>query len=477
MHYLKQILHQAKQTLIREVIVDHHLVDNIYEICTQHGNDIFLVADENTVELLNKNVLNKISHLIVPSNTIRPLAKSYIISDASKILLSQCSDTGIQKKEVWIPVSSTGMTPGRETTPNSVASLETVNLVRNKAKDNDLIVAFGSGTVNDICKYASYLEKKDYISFPTAASMNGYTSANASVLVDGHKKSFAAHLPKAVYIDINIIANAPLCLTLSGFADFICRSTVEADWLLSHLLLGTEYNALPFALVRDLEKILLREHLALAKRSKKVVLLLMEALLISGLGMAISKGSHSASQGEHMIAHAMEMVTKDYSSLHGEKIAVTTLTMANLQEKILSIQNPTMKPINYSGVIPARDAGIQKIKYGSQCLGTGMTEDLAEYFGNTEFIKILKHKQILQQKIGGILHKEWNNISSLIKQNLLPAKRLQKIFEDLSIPHLPEHLSWNKEQYCKVVNLAFATRDRFTFLDLAHCIIEESEVL
>lgn len=45
----------------------------------------------------------------------------------------------------------------------SLASLETINLVRNKAKDNDLIVAFGSGTVNDICKYASYLEKKDYI--------------------------------------------------------------------------------------------------------------------------------------------------------------------------------------------------------------------------------------------------------------------------------------------------------------------------
>ncbi|MEY2393024.1 iron-containing alcohol dehydrogenase [Wolbachia endosymbiont of Tettigetta isshikii] len=452
MHYLKQILHQAKQTLIREVIVDHHLVDDIYEICTQHENDIFLVADENTAELLNKNVLNKISHLIVPINTIRHLAKSYFISDASKILSSQCSDTGIQKKEVWIPVSSTGMTSGREMIPDSVASLETVNLVRNKAKDSDLIVAFGAGTVNDICKYASYLEKKDYISFPTAASMNGYTSANASILVDGHKKSFVAHLPKAVYIDINIIADAPLRLTLSGFADFICRSTVEADWLLSHLLLGTEYNALPFTLVRDLEQILLREHLALAKRSKKVVLLLMEALLISGLGMVISEGSHSASQGEHMIAHAMEMVTKDYSSLHGEKIAVTTLTMANLQEKILSIQDPTIKPI------------------------TSDVKRVTECFGNTEFTKILEQKKILQQKIGGIIHKEWNNISSLIKQNLLPARHLQEIFEDLSIPHLPEHLGWNQEQYCKVVDFAFATRDRFTFLDLAHCI-EESEVL
>lgn len=401
MHYLKQILHQVKQSFIREVIANRYLADNIHEICTQHGNDIFLIADENTAKLLNKNILNKIPHSIISGN--------------------------------------------------STASLETVNLVRNKAKDSDLIVAFGSGTVNDICKYASYLEKKDYISFPTAASMNGYSSVNASILVDGYKKSFVAHLPKAVYIDVDVIANAPLRLTLSGFADFICRSTVQADWLLSHLLLGTEYNKLPFTLVHDLEQILLKEYLGLA--SEKVILLLMEALLISGLGMVISKGSYSASQGEHIIAHAMEMVTKDYSSsLHGEKIAATTITMAYLQEKILSIENPIIRPTT---------------------LGT---EHIIECFGNTEFINILRQKEILQQKIKEIIHKEWNNISGLIKQNLLPAKHLQKVFEDLSIPHLPEHLSWNKEQYYKVANLAFATRDRFTFLDLASCI-EENKTL
>ncbi|ACN95398.1 iron-containing alcohol dehydrogenase [Wolbachia pipientis] len=417
MHYLKQILHQAEQTFLREVITDYHLADDIYEICTRHGNDIFLVADENTAKLLNKNVFNKISHLIIPAPPV-------------------------------IPVSRAGMTPGGEMTPSRAASLETVNLVRNKVKDSDLIVAFGSGTVNDICKYASYLEKKDYISFPTAASMNGYTSANASILVNGYKKSFKAHLPRAVYIDIDILVNAPLRLTLSGFADFICRSTVQADWLLSHLLLGTEYNELPFTLVRDLEQILLREYTALTKRSRKVVLLLMEVLLISGLGMVISKGSYSASQGEHMIAHAMEMVTRDHSLLHGEKIAVTTITMANLQEKILSIQNPIIKPTTLD------------VEHITQC------------FDNIEFVRTFEQKQIMQQKIQEIICKEWHNISSLIKQNLLPAKHLQKIFEDLSIPHLPEHLSWNKEQYCKVVDLAFTTRDRFTFLDLANCIEE-----
>ncbi|MDD9332045.1 MAG: iron-containing alcohol dehydrogenase [Wolbachia sp.] len=399
MHCLKQILHKIP---IEKISIDYNLADNIDEICRQYRNDIFLVADENTAKLLNRNVLNKISHLILPGN--------------------------------------------------SIASSKIVDLVRNKAKGSDLIVAFGSGTVNDICKYASYLEGKDYISFPTAASMNGYISANASILVNEHKKSLDAHLPKAIYIDIDMLTNAPLHLTLSGFADFICRSTVQADWLLSHMLLGTEYNELPFTFVHELEQILLKDYTKLVEKGKDTIMLLMEALLISGLGMFISGGSYPASQGEHMIAHAMEMVTRDYSSLHGEKVAVATITMANLQEKILSIQNPVVRPIPIN------------------------VEHITECFGNTEFVNILEQKQIMQQKVDQVICREWSNISNLVRQNLLPMQRLQKIFEELSIPHLPEHLGWNKEQYYKIVNLAFATRDRFTFLDLAN-YIRENELL
>lgn len=396
MYHLKKILHQNKQIFFKEVIVEHNLAGNIYEICQQYSNNLFLVADKNTAKLLNKSVFSKIPHFIIPSN--------------------------------------------------SVASLDIVELIQNKTKSKELIVAFGSGTVNDICKYASYLEGKDYISFPTAASMNGYTSANASILVNGQKKSFNTHLAKAIYIDINILINSPLRLTLSGFADFICRSTTQADWLLSHLLFGTEYNTLPFTFSHDIEKILLEEYMGLTTKSTETVLLLMEALLISGIGMVIAGSSHSASQGEHMIAHAMEMVTRDYSSLHGEKVAVATITMASLQDKILSIQNPIVKPSPVN------------------------MEHITECFGNHEFAKILEQKQFMQQSIDKIIHEKWEDISHTIKKISQPAHSLQKIFAELSIPHLPEHLGWNNEQYYKIMNLAFATRNRFTFLDLANCI-------
>ncbi|WP_333023057.1 iron-containing alcohol dehydrogenase [Wolbachia endosymbiont of Pentidionis agamae] len=406
MHTLKKILHQGvynsnqiKKFPIKEIITDHNVINNIYEICKQYGSQIFLIADQDTVKFLNQNLLKNISYFIISST--------------------------------------------------SIASLEIVNLIRKKTKDSNLIVAFGSGTINDICKYASYLEKKDYILFPTAASMNGYTSSNASILDNRYKRSFNAHLPKAIYIDINILANAPLRLTLSGFADFICRSTVQADWLLSHLLFDTEYTELPFILTNQLEKRLLAEYKKLVKRDVEVILLLMEALLVSGLGMVIAKGSHSASQGEHMISHAMEMVTKDYSSLHGEKIAVTSNTMAKLQEKILTMEKLLIKETNVH------------------------IEDVIEYFPDKEFKEIFESKKITKEKadfLNKILDKNWDSIKNKISKIVLPAQNLQEIFKDLSIPYIPEHLGWSQEEYYKISNLAFTTRDRFTFLDLAHCI-------
>jgi glycerol-1-phosphate dehydrogenase [NAD(P)+] len=391
MHYLQQ------QYYIEEIIIAPKLIDNIYEISKQHSDNTFLVADENTVRLLNKKVLDKIPHIILPAYHL-------------------------------------------------IASLDIIQLIRSKIRNSDLIVALGSGTINDICKYTSYIEGKEYILFPTAASMNGYTSATASISVNRHKKSFTAHLAKAIYIDIDILINAPTRLTLGGFADFICRSTTQADWLLSNLLLGTQYNELPFTMVYEMEQILLKEYQHLNKKSSEIITLLMQALLTSGFGMVIAGGSYPASQGEHIIAHAMDTLNYSNRSSHGEKIAVTTITMGNLQNKVLSIKNPIMQ------LSPTKEG------------------EIIECFGINKFIKILEHKKSMQQNAEKIIYEKWNNISNIIQKNLLPIKHLEKIFSEISIPYLPEHLGWNKKQYDQVSKLAFATRDRFTFLDLANCM-------
>ena len=116
-------------------------------------------------------------------------------------------------------------------------------------RDADALVAVGSGTINDLCKYAAAQDGKPYVVFATAPSMNGYTSMNAAITVDGHKKTLPAATPLGVFMDLGVLAAAPARMIRAGLGDSLCRSTAQADWLLSHHLLGTPYRRAPFALL------------------------------------------------------------------------------------------------------------------------------------------------------------------------------------------------------------------------------------
>jgi len=234
--------------------------------------------------------------------------------------------------------------------PPPRADEATARLVRDRAVRCDALIAVGGGTINDLCKYAAAQDGKPYMVFPTAASMNGYLSANASLEVDGYKKTLPARMPVGVYCDRGVIAAAPLRLAKSGLGDSLARTTAQADWLLSHMVLGTPYDERPFTLLSAIEPQLLDSARGIALRDPATLELLLHTLLLSGLGMTIAGGSYPASQGEHMIAHAHEMLLSARShahmaapTLHGEEIGVTTLQMAALQHSLLS-RKPSIRP-------------------------------------------------------------------------------------------------------------------------------------
>ena len=83
--------------------------------------------------------------------------------------------------------------------------------------------------------------------------MNGYTSVNAAITVNGHKRSLAAVSPEGVFVDLEVLARAPRRLIQAGFGDAICRSTAQADWLLAGRLLGQPYRTVSFSFTADLE--------------------------------------------------------------------------------------------------------------------------------------------------------------------------------------------------------------------------------
>ncbi len=290
----------------------------------------------------------------------------------------------------------------------------------------DYFIAVGSGSLNDIVKYAAHLAGKPYIVFATALSMNGYVSPNASLLEAGYKKSFAAKAPERAYLDLEILRNAPKRLTNSGIGDSICRTTAQADVLLSSQVKDTPDYAELFALLKSEEEAIFGDMTALAK-----------TLIYGGLAMLLAKSSAPASQGEHILAHYMELMQPQArESFHGEQIAVTTLTMATMQEKLLREKDYVdVEKIDEQKIIKHFGA-----EFGKYCL----QQTHSKYEGLRK-VKIDKRA---------------------IEANMKSAEIIRGKLAEIDAPLAPADIGWDGEIYDNAAIFARYTRDRFTFLDL-----------
>ena len=331
------------------------------------------------------------------------------------------------------------------------ADMATVQKLRAATAGADALIAVGSGTINDLCKYAGALDGKPYAVFATAPSMNGYTSLNAAITEHGHKKSLPGQAAAGVFMELAVLAAAPARMIRSGLGDSICRPTAQADWLLAHLLLGQPYREAPFDLLAEDEAALLADPEALMSGDLDAMQRLARTLSLSGFGMTICGGSYPASQGEHLIGHYAEM-RGDPSwpdSFHGEQIAVATLTMARLQEGMLDGPPPRLRVDETSEADLVARFGAET---GRSCWRLydrkRLTADRAE-------------------QLNARLERDWEAIRARIRDIAIPAEALADVLRRAGAPTEPGDIGWPEDFYRKAVRHAREIRDRYTFLDLA----------
>ncbi|AVW92129.1 sn-glycerol-1-phosphate dehydrogenase [Celeribacter baekdonensis] len=208
-------------------------------------------------------------------------------------------------------------------------------------RNHDALIAVGSGTINDLCKYATYLDGRAYSVFGTAPSMNGYTSSTASITLEsGLKTTQNAHAAKGVFIDIDVSSKAPQYLIGAGLGDSLCRPTAQVDWYFSHVMLGTRYATAPYLLQENDEAEVLRRSADLGQGEHDAIGYLQRLLTLGGLGIAVVGMSHPGSMGEHQISHWIDSFAGDRhpGTVHGQQVGVASITMARLQDHILSME-------------------------------------------------------------------------------------------------------------------------------------------
>ncbi|MBU6140566.1 MAG: iron-containing alcohol dehydrogenase [Proteobacteria bacterium] len=307
----------------------------------------------------------------------------------------------------------------------------------------DFILALGSGTINDLCKFTSLQKNIPYSIFASAPSMNGYLSKNASITISGHKKTLPATLPEAVFCDMRILKSAPLDLIKAGIGDSLCFYSCWFDWYLSHKLLGTKFSKKPFNLLVERMTFFVQNFRNFSLRDEEFLKLLIEILLLSGEGMTMAGGSYPASQSEHLIAHAIEMKYPKIAEkkLHGEVIAVTTLTSARVQKEIL--QRPKLRLFISEDWPQKFEQNFFPKEITQQCV--------AEY----------RQKQLLKPK-----KFDWPKLKQELQKIHLDESLLKEIFSHFKIKISPRSLGLSSEQYQECVANAKFIRNRFTCLDL-----------
>src|SRR5437762_953403 len=220
---------------------------------------------------------------------------------------------------------------------------ETIALVQERTRHAEGVVAVGSGSLSDTCKYATFKDGRRYATFATAASMNGYAASTASVtLRSGYKTSLPAHAPRGIFFDLKVSADAPAWLSAAGLGDSLCRPTAQIDWWASHRLFGTYYSNVPYLLQSGEERPMIDSAPGLARHDIKANGILQRMMTLCGFGVCFTGVSHHGSMGEHQISHFVDMFAGPAhpGTTHGQQVGVASLVMARLQEKIIDMKEP-----------------------------------------------------------------------------------------------------------------------------------------
>ena len=92
------------------------------------------------------------------------------------------------------------------------------------------VIGLGGGKVIDAAKYMGFLRKLPFISVPTSASSDGFSSASASLLINKRRSSVPARMAYGIIVDTDVIKSAPEKFLYSGIGDMVSKITSLYDW-------------------------------------------------------------------------------------------------------------------------------------------------------------------------------------------------------------------------------------------------------
>ena len=235
-------------------------------------------------------------------------------------------------------------------------------------------LAVGSGTITDIARYISYRTGNKFISVPTAASVDGFVSTGAPLVVGGIKDTYPSHGPYALFGDLKTLVEAPRPRTAGGFGDILGKAHSLADGRLGQLLWNEPYDAGIAQRTRTTLDECVQNAEDIRSGSEQALHALLEGLIESGLCILDFGNSRPASGAEHHCSHYWEMQLLKLGRpaiLHGAKVGYAAILMSQLYAQVRGLTQDEVARLAAEVSVPSREAQIDEIRaaYGESADG------------------------------------------------------------------------------------------------------------
>ena len=370
-----------------KIVTGKSVLSQIPELVRQYdAKKVFLLSDKNTWTAAAERV-------------------SHLLKAAEISYLSYCFDKDILEPDEW-----------------SVGSA-----IMHYEADCDLILAVGSGVINDIGKIISAVSGKPYIIAATAPSMDGYASASSSMTRGGLKISLPSRSADIIVGDTDILCNAPLKMMKSGLGDMIAKYVSICEWRIAHLVTGEYYCEQIAQLIRSALKRCTDHAAGLLLRDEAAVQAVFEGLVIGGVAMNYAGLSRPASGVEHYISHVLDMRGAEFGipvEFHGIQCAVGTLIAVRLYEKLKTVSPDAEKALAYAASFDYNAWSAQL----RQLLGKGAESMIALEEKERKY-DVTFHRKRLK-----IILEHWDEILKIIEEELPSSQALETLLDTIDAP-------------------------------------------
>jgi glycerol-1-phosphate dehydrogenase [NAD(P)+] len=329
--------------------------------------------------------------------------------------------------------------------------------------DRYTFISAGSGTVTDVARFVSHRSNAGFIALPTAASVDGYTSIGAPMIVDGAKVTVNAHGPLAVFADLPTLCAAPRALTAAGFGDLIAKLTSVSDWEIGHLVWDEPFDPEIARRARQAVWDCVYKLDALASSECEGIEALFNGLIESGFCMLDFGETRPASGYEHHISHFWEMLLLRegrHSVFHGAKVGVGVLASARVYDSLRSLSAAEAATRVARAALPDRaaDEAAVRAAYGKQAEGV--------INGHAPFLAMTPEQfQRIRQRVV----ERWTEIQAAVA--LVPGEvEMRGWLERLGGAMTPSDITISRAEYEQGLDIAHFYRARFTGKKLARLL-------